>query len=378
MGMNTGIKLRKDVRSILISALFILMISLPDWTFGQARFSDNLKISGNYHFGVNLPEYDFFTYLTEDFVQSADLCIVKETSGKNIWEDLYNYPEHGMSLFYTTLGNNAVYGQELSLNYFFKLNAIRTNRFKLYNRLGFGLGYVNRKFDAQSNYLNVAIGSHFNIHFNARLGAEFIINKKLEAGFGISFDHLSNANTSATNLGINTTTLFAGMSYMLRERTEKVKVEKTKHKPSNKLEIVSLIGGKVIRNSSFVSSYYGVFGISVEGFRDIFRGFHIGVGTDIFYDTSIKTSLTSIGEPYQGFMSWQTGIHVSQSIVYNRFSVTIQEGFYVGLRNHIYDKVMYNRGIIKYRITDHFTVRLTMKSHLHILDFPEFGFGYRF
>ena len=75
--------------------------------------------------------------------------------------------------------------------------------------------------------------------------------------------------------------------------------------------------------------------------------------------------------------SWQTGIHFSQSIVYNRFSITIQEGIYIGLKNHIYQKLMYNRGIVKYRITENFTLRLAMKSHLHILDYPEFGFGWR-
>ncbi len=379
--MNAGKNIGSgQVVSVWLRRTQLLVLSLltPGLLLSQNKFSDNLKFSGNYHCGVNIPEYSFFTYISDSYVQSADLCLIKETSGKNLWEDLYNYPEHGLSVFFTTLGNNKIFGQELSCNYFFKLNFIYTARFRLYSRFGTGMGYVNRTFDAQSNYLNVAIGSHFNIHFNARVGAEWKVSKRFDAGFGVSFDHLSNANSTPVNLGINSATLFAGMSCVLGQRTEKISVYREKHVPENAMEVVSLLGGKVIRNSSIGSKYFGVLGLSLEMRRSFFRGVHFGFGADVSYDTSIETARLSEGKTYRPYQSWQTGIHLSQSFVYNRFSVTIQEGFYVGLQNTIYHKAMYNRGIIKYQVSDHFSVRLTMRSHLHILDFPEIGFGYLF
>ena len=75
--------------------------------------------------------------------------------------------------------------------------------------------------------------------------------------------------------------------------------------------------------------------------------------------------------------NFQTGIHFSQTVVYRKFRFTLQEGVYVGLTNKIQSS-MYNRGILKYYINDDFSVRLAMKSHLHLLDYPEIGFGYKF
>jgi hypothetical protein len=74
---------------------------------------------------------------------------------------------------------------------------------------------------------------------------------------------------------------------------------------------------------------------------------------------------------------FRSGIHFSQEVVYNKFSIIIQEGFYLVLKDQVEQHVMYNRGIIRYRITDRFLVQLAMKSHIHILDYPEIGVGIR-
>jgi hypothetical protein len=41
-------------------------------------------------------------------------------------------------------------------------------------------------------------------------------------------------------------------------------------------------------------------------------------------------------------------------------------------------KRMYNRGILRWKINPHWMMSISMKSHLHILDYPELGFGYYF
>jgi hypothetical protein len=60
---------------------------------------------------------------------------------------------------------------------------------------------------------------------------------------------------------------------------------------------------------------------------------------------------------------------------YRKFSLSIQEGFYIGLKENTEGKPMYNRGIIRYRISDKLWVRIAMKSHLVVLDYPELGVG---
>src|SRR5690606_34958512 len=115
-------------------------------------------------------EYSFISYLTNSYIQSFEINLLKETYGKNPWESFYNYPEYGISAYYTTLGNREVFGNALALNYFFKLKIIDKQRFDMYNRVGIGLGYLTNRYDIDSNYMNLAVGSHLNVHFVFKLG----------------------------------------------------------------------------------------------------------------------------------------------------------------------------------------------------------------
>lgn len=337
----------------------------------QPKFSDNLKLLVNYHTGYNLPEYQFFTTVTNDYVRSLDVCLIRETHGKNSWEQLFNYPEHGISLFYSSLGNDEKFGRELAVTYFFKVNFNMRKRYHFYNRTGIGLGYVNRIFDLKTNYMNVAVGSHLNIHFNFRMGLNYILSKKLELNSGLSFDHFSNANTHEPNLGINYVTAFGGLCYRIGKETEKLKQEIEPHISKNKVEIFASIGGK---HTGVLSTKYNMTSsLSAEMKRSFFRAVHAGVGVDLFYDASIKPALLEAGKEYKKINDYQAGIHISEAFVYNRFSIILQEGLYLYQVNQKH--LMYNRGIINYNITNHLSVRISMKSYIHILDYPELGIG---
>ena len=135
----------------------------------QSKFSDNLSLSANYQTGYSLPEYSIFTLITNDHIRSFELSITKETIGKTEWEQAYKFPAHGLSIYYSNLGNDDILGRELALNYFLKLYLYSKNKFQLYNITGGGIGYVNKIFNLENNYLNVVVGSHFNLHFNLKL-----------------------------------------------------------------------------------------------------------------------------------------------------------------------------------------------------------------
>ena len=71
-------------------------------------------------------------------------------------------------------------------------------------------------------------------------------------------------------------------------------------------------------------------------------------------------------------------IHISESIIFNKLTLSIQEGFYLLLNEQVEKYRIYSRGIAQYQVTDRFLMRIAMKSHIHILDYPELGFGYKF
>jgi hypothetical protein len=345
-------------------------------TFSQKSFSDDLHIQVSTNVGYNLPTYPFIASITNDIVNSIEVSLFKETNGSKLWDEIYKYPDHGISLFYSTLGNNEVFGRELALTYFFRKYFVRKDKFRLYNRIGMGLSYVNRKFQIQDNYLNVAVGSNFNIHFNYRLGARYVLLDKYKLFGGISFDHLSNGNTAEPNLGLNYLTAFFGGSMALGKITEKQKNEIPAHEKRNSSIIFASIGGKHSRALS--ADFYLTSSLSYEFSRAFFRRLHFGIGADLFYDSSVRNNLEKKGEPFNNSYSFQSGIHISQSIVYGDFMLSLQQGLYIGLKERVNKYAVYTRGLVQYNFTNHLSLRVSMKSHFHILDYPELGIGYKF
>lgn len=352
----------------------LLFLCAGSDAIAQKRFTDDLSLSVDYHSGFLLPEYSHLLYVVEDNIQSAGVTLSKRTTGKNVWEHLYKYPEYGLSLFYSTLGNDQVHGREIALFPFFNLNIISGRKIDFYNQTGLGLGYVTKTFDLDDNYLNVAVGSHLNIHFTMKLGINYKMPGKFHWRSGLSFDHFSNSNMKEPNLGLNYVSLYTGLKYALGEQNENRPREVPPYAKHFDFELIYSAGGKHPRamgsKKYFTSS--GTFELKWKPFRAV----HFGVGADIFYDNSTEAEMLTLEmKGYQKIDDFRTGIHFSQEFVYDKLSLILQEGFYVLLTDKVEKNVMYNRGIVRYRVSDRTFVQLAMKSHLHILDYPELGLG---
>ena len=354
----------------------ILIFCFTGQSFAQQKITDDLKLNVNYHFGYVLPEYQFINYYVNDYIHSIGVSLFKERSGKNYWEEIYNYPEHGFSFFYTSLGNDSVFGKEAALTYDVKFFYVSTKKFKVFNRLGIGIGYASKKFDIKTNYVNVAVGSHFNIHFNFRLGGSYKLSDKSEFNISASFDHFSNANSGEPNLGMNLLTFSSGLSYRLGAKSDKKRYELKPHKAKNTFYAFANMGGKHTRSLS--TKKYITFSTSFQAKRSFSRMIQLGAGLDLFYDSSIKDQLISNDKTYKSSYSFQTGFHISQTLVYNNIWLTLQEGIYIGLLEKVDNYKLYNKLIVGYNIGEHLVINLAMKSHLHILDYPEIGVGYKF
>ena len=353
-----------------------LLFSLPVIT-AQPGFLDDLYVTATYHKGFVLPEYKYFLYIVEDPVQSLGLNFSRRTTGKNDWEQLYSYPEYGLTVFYSTLGNDNVYGSEIALLPFFNYPIFSKKRVSVDNQIGLGISYVTRKFDLEDNYQNIAVGSKLNMHFNLRLEVKIQVLKRYQLHTGLSFDHFSNANMQEPNIGINYITSYAGIGFLVGNSSHPQVHELTPHRKDHGLELIYSFGAKHTR--AFQSTTFFTSSGTVEFKWDLFRVFHVGVGADLFYDSSTETEMQALHRTgFKDYYDFRTGLHLSQEFVYNRVSLIVQEGIYLFLTDRVNNKIMYNRGIVRYKISDHWFVGISMKSHLHILDYPELGLGYRF
>lgn len=355
---------------------FALLLPVIGISQEKEKFSDNLKIIVNYQQGFGLPEYSALDYVFNDFARAVDVAVIKERNGRDDFERLYNYPENGVAFFFMSLGNKEILGEAYGINYLFRLNIVQTKRFRLFNRMGIGLAYLTRKNNYVFNPMNVVIGSNINIHYNCRFGAGFKITDRWELNAGASFDHYSNGNTAEPNVGLNYLTFYGGALCRVGQATERNTDPVAKNKRELYWELFANIGAKHTR--SFSSTYYGTASLGGEMGYTLFKGFHLGTGVDFFYDASIESQLNDAGKEYDPVDQFQSGIHVSQTVAYRKFRFTLQEGFYLGLREPINNSFMYNRAILKFAVSEHWNIRLAMKSHLHILDYPEIGCSYKF
>ncbi|MCZ4409712.1 acyloxyacyl hydrolase [Cryomorphaceae bacterium 1068] len=358
---------------------FFLVAIAHQITFGQASVDSldgGLSLSVNGHYGFVIPEYSSFILLTDEPVRSGEISLEKRLGAKNSWNAIYNYPTVGLTLFYTTLGSSEVHGSEIALFPFIRLPVFQSPKFNAGISLGLGLGYVTKTYDEETNPYNVVVGSNLNAHFQTKVDLRYQLSDALGIQTGLAFGHLSNANTAEPNIGINNGTIYLGLNYVLKR--ERLAGNTEEFSPSKKVfyEVALAPGFKSTR--ALKDSRHFTLSATGDLWKPLSRIISVGIGPDIFYDGSAETELTiDDSKTYEPIMQWSTGIHGSFSLRYDRLRLILQAGVYVGLANEVEDEPIYNRAMVRYDVSEKFIAYFAMKSHLHILDHPEFGFGYR-
>ncbi len=357
--------------------LGLLFICLSYYAQGQNTILNGVSLKADYHCGFLLPEYKLFNYLVNKPIQAFDIELTKDLKGTKLWQRVYHYPSVGLSYYYGSLGNDTVFGKVHVLYPFLSFPLLDRKRILLSARIGVGAAYASHKFDVQKNYYNIAIASNFNIWFRTALDFSYRLNEKINLLSGMTFGHFSNANLEEPNLGLNLWTFYTGANYYIGRRAKRDTTVIPPFKSKNEYAIIAAGSGKHTRR--FAERSYFAASLSAEYKRILGYKGALGAGVDFFYDSSIPDEMrregyTEIKEQYRV----KTGVHLSQELIVGDFSLIIQEGIYLGFTDRLNKHIMYNRGIVRYRISKHFFVNLGMKTNLWILDVAELGAGYYF
>lgn len=329
----------------------------------------------NTHTGVLLPEYGFISYSVNDFTRGFEFSALYQTSGKNKWEKLYRYPGWGASVFFSTMGNAEVFGNQVSFYPYYRLHLLNRDKWGLYYQMGVGATWATRKFHLTENFSNLAIATHLNIHYHADVLLKVNLSPRLTMNGGISFNHISNANLSEPNVGLNFANLTAGITYNFGRP---VPLHSFDSLPAFQpiTQYLVLVAGGLKHTRTFESFKYPAFAVSFDVRRRAFYKFAFGIGIDFFYDSSTEPQMIRQNREFKPQYAYTSGIHLSQEFIYDRFSLILHEGVYLGLTNQLNGYTFYNRAIARWHFTNHLFANISMKSHLYILDFPEIGVGY--
>jgi hypothetical protein len=364
-------------RKFIACAIFFIFIISSGHLFSQKEMFFN-SVELNYSPGYIMPHNKSIDYMIKDRTSAFNINLIKQTTGKKRWQQLYHNPRIGYGFYHGTLGNNNVYGKSYSLYSFFEGPCWNyQNDFMINYRLSYGVSYVSKTFDVYDNYNNIAIGSNLNIHFSLMLNAAVSLTDQLTFVSGVNFTHFSNGKVKSPNKGLNVVSASAGMRYLLYplkyEENSDVEVPPVQDKNS-----FSLFWSHGVKDfNRFNKTKYYISSLTLNFEHKYKHWGRYGLGADLFYDNSIKNFIKDEENAHNlNSELFRLGVHGSHDFIVGDFALSLQLGYY------IYSKVfyitnLYSRVGIKYNVYKSWQAKISLKSHNANAEFIEFGIGYK-
>lgn len=369
------------MKIILRKILIGFFLLLPFYSFLNAQEQDNrvrsvLAIETKVHYGFIARHHPEMNVLTDSHFPVFELTLSKQTFGDKIWEQIYNYPEIGISYWQSSFASSKIMGSAYALYPFIRFPLLRTNRFSLNLRFGVGLGYFSNKFDRFENYKNLAIGSHFNAIINFMFEASYELSKRLLISSGVSLTHFSTGAITVPNYGINIPAVNLGLSYNLsRNKNSNIKRDLPEADRSWEYLIITSFGIKQI--DAIEKKKYLVYNVSGDILKPLSIRCKLGGGLDLFYDNSKVDALEEQDISDDKFRSnFGSGAHLTYEQTISRLSILIELGTYIYSRHNI-DGNIYEKLLINYLLTSRLLASVSLKAHFGKADYITWGVGYK-
>jgi hypothetical protein len=330
-----------------------------------------------YHRGFLVPHRSNMRHLPETAAQMLELRISKPTDGSSAWNHLYDLPSVDFSIRAFELGNRDVLGFGLGGAFIFSRPFYHKKRFSWNGEIGAGPGIVTKKMDYETNYKNVAIGSHLNIFFviGTEIKYQIIDNWTLNAS--LSFNHFSNASVEVPNLGLNYPMAGLGFSYnpAYSKLIKPAEPSDTLSKISDHWQWSATLGFK--QNNISRDVYFPALSGNFERVFGLNKKVSLATGVDIFNNTALLDVRKENGKKDDLLSNMQVGAHANYQLHVSDFVLLIGAGLYV-IDSHKKDGILYNKAGFKYYPTKNWGLNVTLKTHKFKADFFEVGITHKF
>lgn len=140
----------------------------------------------------------------------------------------FNNPSSGISLAYSMLGNDSVFGREMDLVPFIDLNCSKQLKNSFHFKFGIGASYFTKHYNSITNPADQPIGSAVTWAFEAFIYQNIFTSNHLNIKIGGGFLHSSNGHTQLPNYGLNSAMLSLSARYFFQPLTlQETKVDHT-------------------------------------------------------------------------------------------------------------------------------------------------------
>ena len=166
-----------------------------------AQQNDQRFVETEYSVGKIVPNYSKL-FPTSSAQQALTLSFGKINMDTNSWGKYYRFPETGLSIFASNLGNNKVFGNQFSVLPFIRFKVLNQNK-PVYIKLALGVTYFTTHFDSLTNKENLSNGSPFSWAFQAMLYKTIYQKNNFNIKLVGGYSHHSNGHTQIPNYGLN-------------------------------------------------------------------------------------------------------------------------------------------------------------------------------
>jgi len=359
---------------ILLVLLFPIVFAAAQQPVKPVR---NLRLETLVHYGFVIPHHKTMQHLTQSHFPCFEVNLSEQTHGKQIWEQLFKYPLKGLGLYYSPLGNTRELGHALAVYPYINFCLTHGKKVNLYFRVAAGLGYLTKSFDAETNYKNIAIGSHFNAFIQLRYELRWHITDRLGFSAGISISHFSNACYKVPNFGINIPTLNMGLSYRLNKTP--AAIIKNEIPAADKKWQFSIMGSFGLNELAGPGGrkypYYCLSGFFMKP-ASLKRQF--GIGLDVYYSEALGTLIQrSDSVSNIKYQAIRPGLSFAYIMNFARLSFVAQLGAYLYTKEKT-DGYIWDRVALRYTVKDHYLFQMGLKTHLSRAEVLELSVGYKF
>lgn len=357
------------------------------------RLSLGIMYQKGYVFGTN----PFLRGINDEATKISDfqafaIKLSKQTTGRKLWEQLFNYPNWGLGIYVADFYDPDDVGVPIALYGFFHAPFIRWNKFTFNYEIGFGATFNWKSFDPITNQYNVAIGAGESFLIDAGIDFAYALDQNIDLSLGLSLTHFSNGAIKKPNFGINTIGPKLSLKYTFNEQQDFQTHEVPPYKKENEW-LISVFGGvkNVIYDSvdidileKYEGVFYAVFGVSTTYNRQISYKSKIGIGMTASYDGSVNAQVAVDNnelEANDGLFQdkFQLSIYPSYELVIHKLSLILQPAFYIYHKKTKNGSPTFHQRIgLKYHFNENMFVGITLRDYdFHVSDYIEWNVGYR-
>lgn len=356
----------------------LLIIGLILSNFSLHSQSDSVRnytIGFSYAGGYIINHSPTIGYVANRHITATEVFFEHNTYGHKVWHERYNFLKMGLMFRSYQLNNEEHLGDAFAVAPYFKFNVLKKRIFQLRFKTSIGLGYIEKTFDVEENYKNVAIGSHINMFLSVLMESSIRINPRLSWNLGVGLDHLSNTGFKTPNLGINMPLINSGLSYDIGKTNSYQKHNENAFQRSG--AYWQLTGGFGFDENYPPNGNKFIAGaLSITREKRMNYKSSIGYGLDFFYNPAQKEIIEIESGPISASENIQIGASVLHLLHFGKLIFTSQLSVYLKNKNKDLGSIYHVFGG-RYPITDKVNAFFYGKTHITRAEYIIMGLGYR-